>query len=206
MSKDEKETRARIHEIAIAEFLDKGFQNASLRNIVKDAGVTTGSFYWYYKSKEELFAAIVGEHYDHILQMYENALDEFWKMDYEQQREHMGDIGGRCMTEMIEYMYSHMTEFKLLLTSASGTKYDNMLHELTVREIEGTYRFEARMKEYGYPMAQEIDSVLAHSITSGMFAGMFELVIHDVSLERAKECVKQLHIFYTAGWKGLMGM
>ena len=48
MSKDEKATRDRIHEIARLEFLDKGFQGASLRNIVKEAGVTTGSFYWYY--------------------------------------------------------------------------------------------------------------------------------------------------------------
>ena len=31
------------------EFLDKGFQGASLRNIVKEAGVTTASFYWYYR-------------------------------------------------------------------------------------------------------------------------------------------------------------
>ena len=67
MSNEEKATREKIHEIAIAEFLDKGFQNASLRSIVKDAGVTTGSFYWYYRSKEELFDALVGEHYAHIL-------------------------------------------------------------------------------------------------------------------------------------------
>ena len=94
MSKDEKATRDRIHEIATSEFLDKGFQGASLRNIVKEAGVTTGSFYWYYSSKEELFDALVGEHYNHILQMYDDALESFWKMNKEEQREHMGDIGG----------------------------------------------------------------------------------------------------------------
>lgn len=40
-----------IHKAAKKEFLDKGFQMASLRNIVKNAGVTTGAFYGYYKSK-----------------------------------------------------------------------------------------------------------------------------------------------------------
>ena len=79
MSKDEKATRDRIHEIARLEFLDKGFQGASLRNIVKEAGVTTGSFYWYYSSKEELYDALVGEHYNHILQMYDDALESFWE-------------------------------------------------------------------------------------------------------------------------------
>lgn len=37
----------------------KGVQAASLRNIIKTAGVTTGAFYGYYGRKEELFAALV---------------------------------------------------------------------------------------------------------------------------------------------------
>ena len=90
MGKEEKATRERIHEIATAEFLAKGFQGASLRNIVKEAGVTTGSFYWYYSSKEELFDALVGEHYAHVLQMYSDATEAFWQMSKEDQKLHMG--------------------------------------------------------------------------------------------------------------------
>lgn len=50
-----------IHTAAKAEFMEKGFQAASLRNIVKTAGVTTGAFYGYYNSKEELFSAVVAD-------------------------------------------------------------------------------------------------------------------------------------------------
>ena len=42
--------------------MEKGFQKASLRNIVKIAGVTTGAFYRCYSSKEVLFAALVEPH------------------------------------------------------------------------------------------------------------------------------------------------
>ena len=52
MSEPEKSTRELIHTAAKAEFMEKGFQAASLRNIVKTAGVTTGAFYGYYDSKE----------------------------------------------------------------------------------------------------------------------------------------------------------
>ena len=48
-----------IHKAAKKEFLDKGFQMASLRNIVKNAGVTTGAFYGYYKSKEAVLNKMV---------------------------------------------------------------------------------------------------------------------------------------------------
>ena len=50
-------TLENIHQAAKAEFLEKGYKDASLRNIVKSVGMTTGAFYGYYKSKEELFEA-----------------------------------------------------------------------------------------------------------------------------------------------------
>ena len=55
-------TLKKIQEAAMAEFLDKGFQGASLRQIVKNAGVTTGAFYGYFSSKEALFASLVEPH------------------------------------------------------------------------------------------------------------------------------------------------
>ena len=56
---EESATQQKILEAAKQEFLEKGFQGASLRNIVKTAGVTTGAFYGYYSNKEALFAALV---------------------------------------------------------------------------------------------------------------------------------------------------
>ena len=52
-------TLTRIHQAAKTEFLEKDFAEP-LRNIVKSVGMTTGAFYGYYKSKEELFEALVG--------------------------------------------------------------------------------------------------------------------------------------------------
>lgn len=55
-------TLENIQQAALVEFLDKGFLGASLRQIVKNAGVTTGAFYGYFSSKEALFASIVEPH------------------------------------------------------------------------------------------------------------------------------------------------
>ena len=41
-------TQSRIISAALDEFGVKGYQGASLRKIVKAAGVTTGAFYGYY--------------------------------------------------------------------------------------------------------------------------------------------------------------
>ena len=203
MSSEEKATREKILECAKAEFLEKGFKDASLRQIVKEAGVTTGSFYWYYKSKEELFEAVVGEHYNHIMQMYQHSLDSFWEMPKEEQQQHMGDIGGECMAQMLEYMHMHRTEFLILIRGADGTKYNHIIHELTVREIESTHVFQEHMQDVGMTK-NEISPEMEHIVTSGMFAGLFELIDHDIPIEKARICVRELHDFYTAGFAYVM--
>lgn len=42
-----KETKERLIESARAEFSEKGYTKASLREIGADAGVTTGAFYFF---------------------------------------------------------------------------------------------------------------------------------------------------------------
>ena len=80
-------TLERIHQAAKAEFLEKGYKDASLRNIVKSVGMTTGAFYGYYKSKAELFEALVGKHYKYILTCFRKAQQEFAGLPQEQQPE-----------------------------------------------------------------------------------------------------------------------
>ena len=43
-------------------------------------------------------------------------------------------------------------------------------------------------------------------LASGMFSGIFEIVVHDMEKEAAKKKVERLKEFYTAGWERLFGM
>ena len=47
MEVKENKTLQKILDVANTEFFEKGFRDASLREIVKKAGVTTGAFYGY---------------------------------------------------------------------------------------------------------------------------------------------------------------
>mgnify|MGYP000105235908 CR=1 FL=1 len=66
MNEVEQTTLHLILSAAMQEFLEKGFKSASLRNIVKTAGVTTGALYGYYDSKEDLFEALVRSVYKEL--------------------------------------------------------------------------------------------------------------------------------------------
>jgi AcrR family transcriptional regulator len=50
------ERRAQIIQAAITCFLRKGYNNTTMDDIVAESGLSKGSLYWYFKSKDELFA------------------------------------------------------------------------------------------------------------------------------------------------------
>lgn len=201
----EDQSRERILQAAEEEFLQKGFQKASLRNIAKAAGVTTGSLYWHFQNKEELFEALTGEHYRYLMNLYQTSLERFFEMSPDEQMKHIGEAGEDGIELMVEYIYQHKTGFKLLTDCAAGTRYENMVHELTEAEIASTHKFAENIGEKGVK-AREIRPELEHILISGMMTSMFELVTHDVPLETARQCAKDIHAFYTAGWRHLANL
>jgi AcrR family transcriptional regulator len=54
-----EETRTRILEVAERLFRDKGFDEATIRDIAHEAALATGTLFNYYRSKEEVAAALV---------------------------------------------------------------------------------------------------------------------------------------------------
>lgn len=166
--------------------------------------MTTGAFYGYYRSKEELFEALVGKHYDYILTCFKKAQQEFSKIPHEQQPEVMSDISGKCMFEMLHYAYRHLEECKLILCCSEGTKFSGLIDEMVEIEEEATHSYQKVLEELGRP-SPKIDPVLEHILITGMFHTFFELVIHQMPLENAENYVKEMRIFYTAGWMKIMG-
>ena len=197
-------TLTRIHQAAKAEFLEKGFRGASLRNIVKTAGVTTGAFYGYYKSKEELFEALVGEPHDYLIGRFKDAQREFAQLPHEQQPEVMGDISGLCMYDMLHYAYAHLEECKLILCCSEGTRFSGLIDEMVEIEVESTHTYLAVLNELGRP-SPKIDPKLEHILITGMFHTFFELVIHEMPLRDAENYIREMRAFYTAGWMKIMG-
>ena len=204
MNEAEQTTLNLILSAAMREFLEKGFKSASLRNIVKTAGVTTGAFYGYYHSKEDLFEALVGEQYDFLLNCFCKAQKEFADIPPKEQPDNLTDISGECMYEMLLYAYDHLNEFKLILCRSEGTRFSKLIDEMVEIETKGTHDYLVVLEKIGRP-APPIDERLEHILITGMFNTFFELIIHEMPLEEAKHYLKEMRDFYTAGWMKIMG-
>lgn len=56
-----QEYRELILNAALEEFFNYGFNDASMRKIAKNANMTVGNLYHYYRDKEDLFSALVSD-------------------------------------------------------------------------------------------------------------------------------------------------
>lgn len=68
----QSDTKQRLINSAIKIFSEKGFFNTKVSDIVKDAGVAQGTFYIYFKSKEDIFIYII----ETITAQIENIIKE----------------------------------------------------------------------------------------------------------------------------------
>lgn len=66
LNKDKKKT---IINAAIKEFAEKGYKNASTDNIVKNAGISKGALFLYFKNKESLYLYILDYAYNFLIEM-----------------------------------------------------------------------------------------------------------------------------------------
>lgn len=201
---EENRTLSSILKAAKAEFLEKGFQNASLRRIVRQAGVTTGAFYGYFSSKEALFAAIVEPHAQAVMEIFMHAQISFAELPAETQICHMGVESGDGISRMVDYIYEHFDEFKLIICRSDGTAYESFVHNMVEIEVEYTYKFIDVLKRLGSEVP-EIDDRLMHILISGTFSSLLEFVVHDLPKDKAEEYVKVIQDFNNAGWRQIMG-
>lgn len=76
----------KLIECAKAEFLEKGFKDASLRTIAKNAHTSTNSIYVRFGDKAGLFDALVKPHYETVMNRYIKTQTEFQSLPADIQR------------------------------------------------------------------------------------------------------------------------
>lgn len=202
MSTKAEDTEKNILNTARKHFLKDGFSGASLRNIVKDAGLTTGAFYKYYPTKEALFDALTDPYIEHIYQIYDRVVEDFEKLSAKEQTSNMSDTSGDGMDQMIDYIYEHYDNFRLLLKCGDSGKFETFIHNMVDREMRSSLEYVKKMKEDGIEIPIVGESLM-HMIYTGFFSSIFQIIEHDIDKETTKRNVHKLREFNTGGWERL---
>ncbi len=191
-------TQKRIHEVALRHFLKDGFQRASLRRIVAEAGFTLGAFYGYYDSKEELFDVLVGQTAEGIVSVISSMGDEADSLPAEQRAENMMAVFSHGLPKLVDYVLAHLDETRLLLKCSAGTKYENFLDDLMERDL--AFARGASIKDF------PLHPLSARLLVRSYFGLLGDAVLSGGSREEIMQAMQEIQAMYAGGmlylWKG----
>ena len=204
MAKQIEGVSERILNCAKAEFLDKGYTDASLRAIAASADTSTNSIYVRFGDKEGLFSAIVEPVLSGMTERFIKIQEEFHHLDRAAQSTRVTEWEDGGTMELVDYMYDHLDEFRLLLDASYGTRFHNFVDELVRIEVEYTYKY---METVGYPahLGDALTEKLLHIVTTSRFESIFEVIRHGMSREEAAEYIDLLSRYHRTGFSAVFG-
>lgn len=120
----ESEKRERILNAAINEFAKKGYKNASTNEIVKEAGISKGLIFHYFKNKKQLYLFL----YDYLMEIME---EEYFQKSWINEKDILEKIRMASLTKL-ELFRKYPLIFKFFLTAYSETD-DEVRNEVADR-------------------------------------------------------------------------
>lgn len=195
----------KILDCAKEEFMEKGFEGASMRSIAEKSGYTTGMIYARFSDKSELFKEIVSNAANKLFDFFTNSEDDFAELSPERQHKEMHTYVDSKVDIMIDIIYDNFDAFKLIVCKSAGSGYEYYIDKMIDIETANTVRFIDTLNRAGIKM-NEVRSDLSHMLSSAMFNGIFEVVAHDLPREEARDYIKQVQDFFNAGWDKLLGL
>lgn len=200
--KEDRETRERLIESARAEFSKKGYTKASLRKICADAGVTTGALYFFFKDKEDLFAAIVEQPYKELKKILLGHFTAEKEIPMSAIYEHIDGGHDELSAALIHQLYANYEAFMLLLTKSQGTRFESAVDEM-VDMIDKTYRSMAKSIARQLPN-KRINSYMLHWLSHMIIDAFVHLITHEPNEKKAVGIMSRIMNFYVSSWIGLV--
>jgi len=186
------ETLRKIHESAKRHFLENGFQRASLRRIVSDAGFTLGAFYGYYDSKEELFHALVEKTASGIIEALTEMAAALNALPDDQKLSKMTGVFSEGMAQLVDYLWGRRDETRLLLQCADGTRYEDFLSGMMQQDLQFMAQAGGRAQLPLEPLAQKL-------LVRSYFSVLGQAVLEGDSREEILRTMKDIQSVFTEG-------
>jgi AcrR family transcriptional regulator len=185
-------TRSSLLRSAAKVFSCKGMDRSSIEEIAEDAGYTKGAFYANFKSKEELFLAMLDERFSERIEEVERAFSDDGSPP-EQARHAAADFAAakradpdaeRLFLEFASYALRNPAFREELLTRFA-----------TLRSRLGEV-YGHRMREYGFEPPQPIDRIVRMVIAMADGWAMWSLLEPD---EVDDELLESMMEIFTTG-------
>ena len=203
MSLPDKSIDPRLLSAAKDEFLKKGFEKASLTDICKAAGVTTGALYKRYSGKEDLFSALVSDTVQDMTE-YVSQIERVDLTDLTDRELYDSfALTPEMNREWLRFLYDRRDVFTLLIRCASGTRYENFRQDWTekMNALNVKQYREARRRGLA---ARDLTEEELHVLTYAVWALYYEPFFLDFTWDQMERHAETIHLF--ADWHSALEM
>ena len=177
-------THAKILESAKKFFFEYGYERTNLRELCKDANVTTGAFYRHFKGKEALFTELINPALDIILFLGKDGVERSETAYKEDNLQMLWSFSEEVYKNYMRIFYQNIDSMKLLFCYASGSKYENYFDELIDDITDKTMEFTKFI--YNTTDIEELPNKdELHILLTALWRCVLEPIMHDFSLEQA---------------------
>ena len=202
-SKKKHDTYTEILKNAKKEFLQKGFEKASMRSIAAMTGITAGALYKHFPSKAAIFEALVQPLIAQTLSIGTDFSETVVELFKTENGAAIKEVIRTSIWNLYNLVYSRFDEFKLLFNRATGTKYENIRHEFVMADVTACKKVIDDFKKHGINIRPLSDDQL-HLIYSTALTPFFEIITHEYSYEKAQGFIDILTDVMYFCWNKIM--
>ena len=204
MPRDKTLSHIKVQKAIKEEFLEKGYEAASIRSIGARAGMTSAGLYRHYADKDAMFDEVVSPVIEKLKR---------WTKDHKEKKYALVDGGagrnelfGESFVDLIrEVILPNRDEFKLLITRAGGSKYENFIHDFAEDNQKDMMDAFEYLRKSGYPV-KKIDEEEIHMLLSAYLTACVEPIIHEYDDTKIDKYLNTIHEFFMPGWLAVMGL
>lgn len=205
MSYDYDLTHENIMKSAKEQFKEKGFRDASIRKICKDAGVTNGAFYAHFTSKEDLFCSIVEPVVEKFSGLYSDVENEYLDINSADDVVNAFKNAYKSLESFIKFLSENREIILLILESAAGTAYENFPDKITEYEAESMKKFFKASERFIGNKENVSDNIIRMG-ASFLISTVFDGIKRNLNSEQILHETKLVSDYCAAGYKYVLGL
>lgn len=207
MPRDKTESHEKIVVAAMHEFLEKGFEKASMKAIADAVGMTSAALYRHFDGKEAMFSALVkpainavdvwiAEHMKESTASLDTAdFSQMWSFDGQ----------SNDVRLILDVMYEQPQVFRLLLFRSAGTSYENWMHEMIEMSTDSMMEFLEYARNQGFkPQCVTRDEM--HMLVTAYLSALISPLEHNYNKDEAVIFLETIVEFFTPGWQKITGL
>lgn len=185
-----------IIKAAQKEYLTKGYNKSALRNIAKEAGVTTGAIYFFFENKEDLFKSVIKAPLEELKKSF-SLHSEREKRNFKNNIKTEEEEDVRAAREIVNIMFKNKDSMRIILANREHPVIKEWMDEMIQYS-------EKQAREYFRILNIDMEKSICHWLSHIQFERFIYIFEHCKNIEEAEKELYFMVKFIRGGFYSLI--